>query len=104
MSVMVVELRDVMMVVAAVAPSFAIYVGMRERMVKMETKIDTLTEAVAKQGTARETHSESLGGVRETQADHEARIKALEKHQDRPITGQFAALTADTTGPHKAPR
>lgn len=99
-------LRDVIAIIIGLGGPGAVYVAMRERMVRQETKIEALTDVIKElrdtikdHGTARASHAEDIGEVRETLADHAARLHALE--HPRTSTGSYQALGAEQTGPHK---
>jgi hypothetical protein len=106
----VLEARDVLTLLVALAPSLTIYVKMRESQVKTETKLDAatasiaevkemLTRQVAESRSERGVHGDSISEVREELAGLRQRVQALE--HPRTTTGSYQALGAEQTGPHK---
>jgi hypothetical protein len=97
----VIGVRDVIALLIGLGAPLAVYVAMRERLVKLETVILHLTKTIEEQGHARTSHGSDIGDIRETLADHAARLHALEGAASRVHTGSFGALSAETTGPHR---
>lgn len=89
-------LRDVIALLVGLGAPLAVYVAMRERLVKLETVIVHLTKTIEEQGIARASHASDIGDVRITLENHDARIGSIEKR----LSGNYAA-TAETTGGHK---
>lgn len=90
-------LRDVIALLVGLGAPLAVYVAMRERLVKLETVIIHLTKTIEEQGIARRSHGEDIGEVRERLENHDARIGSIEKR----LSGSYAAQPADATGGHK---
>ncbi len=93
--------KDILALVIGLGGPIAVYVGMREQITTLTAEVRALRETMTELRTAKGEHGESLSGVRETLADHDARLRAVEKHADRPITGAFHTLGADASGGHK---
>ena len=100
MSAMI-EVRDALQLLVLGGGLAAIYAKITSSQVATSTKLDALSERVARMEGTRDTPGDSLSEVREKQADHEARIKAMERAADRPSTGSHPSWNADNTGPHK---
>lgn len=101
MSEITLGMRDVVALIVGLGGPLTVYVGMRDKMTAMSEQIKTLVDLVKELREDRRSHTDDIAELRETQVAHHQRIKALE---ERPATGNFAALAAETTGQHKAVR
>jgi hypothetical protein len=103
-------IREVVELVVGLGGPLTIYVAMRERLVRLETKfettIGTLVETVKAQGTARESHAEDIGDMRtdagQARSEHDALRARVDKLEAK-LSGNMRAVSVDDTGPQQPP-
>jgi hypothetical protein len=101
-------IREVIELVVGLGGPLTIYVAMRERLVKLETKfettIGTLVDTVKAQGSARESHASDIGDMRTSLAtlvSEQAAVRARVDKLEAKLSGNMRAVDTDQTGPHQ---